>query len=101
MVNINRTLVRIYKLHDTSNPQWPAQMLCNAEIKNDRRRIILSSIVRVYNNTTFPLLILNVDSTDPRKHQRIAKIEVNKDYHIPIDLLYTYASAPIFIAVDE
>ena len=76
-------------------------MLCDAQIQNERRRVILSSIVRVFNNTTLPLLILNIDSTNPRKHTRVARIEVNQDYYVPIDLLYTYSSAPIFIAIDE
>ena len=76
-------------------------MLCDAQIENDRRRVILSSIVKVFNNTTIPLVILNIDSIDPKKHQKIAKIDVNKEYYIPIDLLYTHSSSPIFIAIDE
>ena len=76
-------------------------MLCDAQIENDRRRIVLSSIVRVYNNTAFPFVILNVDSLDPTKHDRIATIEPNKDYYVPIDLLYTHASSPIFLTIDE
>ncbi|CAF3939022.1 unnamed protein product [Rotaria sp. Silwood2] len=100
-VSTSRTWKRVYELGPSLNARWPIQMLCDAQIKNERRRIILSSVVRVYNNTTLPLLILNVDSTDPRKHSRIARIEVNQDYHVPIDLLYAYASSPIFIAIDE
>ncbi|CAF1275242.1 unnamed protein product [Rotaria sp. Silwood1] len=76
-------------------------MLCNTEIKNERRHIILSSVVRVYNNITLPLFILNVDLTDPKNSSRITRIEINEDYHVPIDLLYAYASLPIFIAIDE
>ncbi|CAF4985943.1 unnamed protein product, partial [Rotaria magnacalcarata] len=68
---------------------------------NERRRITLSSIVRIYNNTTLPLLVLSVDATDPNIRKRLGKIEINKDYHVPIDLLYTYSSLPIFIAIDE
>ncbi|CAF4379562.1 unnamed protein product, partial [Rotaria sordida] len=71
----------------------------NAEIENDRRRIILSSIVRIYNNTKLPLLILNTDPMNSKKYNRLARIDVNKDYHVPIDLLYTNAS--IFMTVDE
>ena len=73
-------------------------MLCDAQIEDERRRIIFSSIIRIYNNTTLPLLIINVDSSN---HSRIARIEVNKDYHIAIDLLYTCAGSSVFIAVDE
>jgi hypothetical protein len=76
-------------------------MLCDAQIRNDRRYVILSSIVKIYNNTTIPLVILSIDSVDTKKHQRLAKIDVNGEYHVPIDLLYTHSSSPIFIAVDE
>jgi hypothetical protein len=76
-------------------------MLCDAQIRNDRRYVILSSIVKVYNNTTMPLLILSIDSIDTKQHHRIAKIDINDEYYIPIDLLYTHASSPIFIAIDE
>ena len=76
-------------------------MLSDAQVRNDRRRIILSSIVRIYNNTTMPLMILAVDSTNVSKHHRVARIEVNDDFHVPIDLLYKHSSSPIFIAVDE
>ncbi|CAF3681386.1 unnamed protein product [Rotaria sordida] len=98
-VGINRTLQRIYTLHGSSNSQLPIQMICNAEIENDRRRIILSSIVRIYNHTKLPLLILNTDPMNSKKYNRLARIDVNKDYHVPIDLLYTNAS--IFMTVDE
>ncbi|CAF3667366.1 unnamed protein product [Rotaria sp. Silwood1] len=98
-VSINRTLQRIYTLHGLSNIQLPIQMLCNTQIENDRRRVILSSIVRIYNHTTLPLLILNTDPTNRKKHKRLARIDVNKDYYVPIDLIY--AHGPIFIAVDE
>lgn len=74
-------------------------MISNAEIENDRRHIILSSIVRVYNHTTLPLVILNTDPKNPKKHSRLARIDVNKDYHVPIDLLY--ANPSICLAVDE
>ena len=51
---------------------------------NDRRLVILSSIVKVYNNTTMPLIILSIDSIDVKKHQRIARIEINGEYYVPI-----------------
>lgn len=76
-------------------------MLCDAQIRNDRRFVILSSIVKVYNNTTMPLVILSIDSIDTKNHQRIARIDVNGEYYVPLDLLYQHASSPIFIGVDE
>jgi hypothetical protein len=76
-------------------------MLCDAQIENDRRRVVLSSIVRVVNHTTLPLLILNTDQIDEKKYNSIARIDINKDFYIPIDLLYGYSSSQIFIAIDE
>lgn len=76
-------------------------MLCDALIENDRRRVVLSSIVRVVNHTTLPLLILNTDQIDEKKYNSITRIDINKDFYIPIDLLYGYSSSQIFIAIDE
>jgi len=77
-------------------------MLCDAQIENGRRRVILSSIVRIFNNTTLPLVIIDVaDSIDRKKHQQIAKIDINKDFYIPIDLLYARSNSSIFISTDE
>jgi hypothetical protein len=76
-------------------------MLCDAQIENGRRRIILSSTVRIFNNTTLPLLIVNVDSVDTKKYEQIAKIDINKDFYFPIDLLYAHSNSSVFIAVDE
>lgn len=76
-------------------------MLCDAQVQNERRRITLSSIVRIFNNTTFPLVMLNVDTTNPEQHNRVARIDSNKDYHVPIDLLYMHSTLTIFIGIDE
>jgi hypothetical protein len=100
-VSINRTWQRVYELAPSSNSQWPIQMLCDAKIENDRRSIILSSIARVFNNTTFPLLILDVNSTDQTKYNRITRIDINKDFYIPIDLLYKDSTSLISFAIDE
>ncbi len=97
-MNISRTWKRVYELGQSQYPNWPIQMLCDAQIKNDRRRIILSSIVRVFNNTTLPLLIIDVNSN---VHTRVARIDVNQDYYVPIDLLYKHSSALIYFAIDE
>ena len=100
-VSINRTWKRVYEIAPSANPNWPIQLLCDAQIHNDRRRVVLSSIVKIFNNTTRPLIILSIDSIDPKKHHQITKIEVNAEFHVPIELIYTHASSPIFIAVEE
>lgn len=76
-------------------------MLCDAQIRNDRRYAILSSIVKVINNTTMTLSILNIDSIDTKLHEKVAKIESNEEYSMPIDILYTHTSSLIFISNDE
>ena len=47
LININRTWQRIYDLKSLSNRLYPIQLLCDTQIYNNRRRIILSSIVQV------------------------------------------------------
>jgi len=76
-------------------------MLCDAQIRNERRYIILSSIVKIHNNTTMPLIILNINSIDTKEYEKIAKIDINDEYSIPIDLLYAHLSSLIFIGIDE
>ncbi|UJR10669.1 hypothetical protein I4U23_014864 [Adineta vaga] len=100
-VSINRTWKRVYDLASSLNPDWPIQILCDAQVENDRRRITLSSIVRIFNNTTLPLLLLNVDSTNSKHYTRIARIEVNQDYNVPIDILYNSTNTSLFFTVDE
>ncbi len=92
-------------------------MLCDSHIYNDRRRVILSSIVKVdpsfiipfihlfvikiYNRTIMPLLILDVDSIDMRKSSPVGRVEVSEEYYLPIDTLYKRSSSRLFIAIDE
>ena len=77
------------------------QWLCDAQIQNDRRRIILSSIIKIYNSTAESLIIMSIDSLDPGKHRRITKIEKDTDFYLPIDLVYAHANSPIFISVER
>ena len=46
-VDINQTWRRVYELSDSQNPQWPVQLLVDSHIHKERRRVILSSIIRV------------------------------------------------------
>jgi hypothetical protein len=100
-VSINRICQRVYDLRSSSNLNCPMQMLCDAQIRNGHRLIILRSIVKVSNNTAMPLVILSIDSDDVKNHRRIARVEVNDEYCMPIDLLYQHSSSLIFIAIDE
>ena len=73
-------------------------MMCDAQVENDRRRIIFSSIVRVFNSTAFPLCVISVKSGERKK---VARVDINKDYYIPIDLLYGDSKSTIYIGIDE
>lgn len=73
-------------------------MMCDTQIENDRRRIVFSSLVRVFNSTAFPLSVISVKSEERKK---VARIDINKDYCIPIDLLYGDSESTIYIGIDE
>ncbi len=45
--DINQTWRRVYQLSPSSIPNWPIEMLCNSQIHDNRRQIILSSIIKV------------------------------------------------------
>lgn len=47
IVDINQTWRRVYELFNSQNPQWPVQLLVDSHIHSERRRVILSSIIRV------------------------------------------------------
>ncbi|CAF4930234.1 unnamed protein product, partial [Rotaria sp. Silwood1] len=98
LININRTWQRIYDLQLSTASLFPIQLLCDTQIHNNCRRIILSSVVKVYNNTTVPIVILDVDSNTRNFYHRI---EINEYYYVPIDLLYKKLNLPIIIGVDE
>ena len=100
-VNISRTWKRVYELGRSPYQSWPIQMLCDAHVKNDRRRITLSSIVRVFNNTTFPLVVVDVNSPESKSSTRVARVDVNQEYYIPIDVAYKHSEALVFIAIEE
>lgn len=97
---MNGTRKRVYEIARANDPAWPIQMLCDAQIKNNRRRIVLSSIIRVINNTTVPLVLLDVDPTNSKVHNLVSKIDINQDFHMPIDILYKHSTAPLFFSVD-
>ncbi|CAF3775950.1 unnamed protein product, partial [Rotaria magnacalcarata] len=100
-VSLHRSWKRVYDLGPSRNADWPIQMLCDTQIRNDRRHVILSSIVKIYNNTMMPLVLLNINSLDTKKNYKIAKINVNDEYYVPIHSLYKYSSSPIFLGIDE
>ncbi|CAF3896761.1 unnamed protein product, partial [Rotaria magnacalcarata] len=98
LISINRTWQRIYDLKPSMYLHFPIQLLYDTQIDQNRRRVILSSIVKIYNNTTIPMFILDRDSTTGKAYYRI---EINEYYSVPINLLYKTNNPSIFISTDE
>jgi len=55
-------------------------------------------VFKIFNNTKLPIAILDLDSVTGKSSHRI---ESNKDYYVPIDLLYKNSHSPIIIGIDE
>ncbi|CAF1436642.1 unnamed protein product, partial [Rotaria magnacalcarata] len=100
-MNLNGICKRVFDLALSSDSHWPIQILCDTQIHNDQRCITLSSIVKINNNTTSGLLILNVDRMDARQSHTIGKIGVDDEYFVPIASLYKDPSQAICIGIDE
>ncbi|CAF1256037.1 unnamed protein product [Rotaria sordida] len=98
LININRTWQRIYDLKPSFIPFFPIQLLCDTQIHNNCRRIILSSIIKIYNNTTLPIAILDFNSNTEKSYHRIG---INEYYYVPINLFYKSSNLSISIGVDE
>ena len=100
-VSINRTWERVFDLGPSANPNWPVQLLCDTQVRNDRRCVILSSIIRIHNKTKLPWFILNPNAMDKGIKEPVARIDVNEDFYVPIDLIYGYGISAVFLGIDE
>ena len=101
-IHINETCERVYQLGPSSIPNWPIEILCDSQIWNYRRRIILSSIVKIFNRTNLPLILFDVDSIETNDNRRILhRIKSNEEYSLPINVLYTRSTSRVFFAVDD
>ena len=47
LVDINQTWRRVYECAPSPIPSWPIQILCDSQIADERRKVILSSIIKV------------------------------------------------------
>ena len=65
-VDINQTWRRIFEIGPSPITDWPIQLLCDSHIYKDRRRIVLSSIIKVsllsYNYLSLLLFVVGVES---------------------------------------
>ncbi|CAF4278394.1 unnamed protein product [Rotaria sp. Silwood2] len=100
-VDINQTWRRVFKLGPSPIPNWPVQLLCDSQIYNDRRRIVLSSIIKMFNRATMPVMILDIDSVEIGTYREVARIEANGELYLPIELLYVRMNPRLFISIDE
>ncbi|CAF1525412.1 unnamed protein product, partial [Rotaria sordida] len=100
-VDINQTWRRVYDLFSSSNPSWPVQLLCDSQIYQERRRVVLSSIIEILNRTQMPLIVLDPDSVETNKFNHIAKIDVNQEYYLPIELLYLRITPRLYFTIQQ
>ncbi|CAF0900458.1 unnamed protein product [Adineta steineri] len=101
LVDINQTWRRVYELSSSLVPAWPVQLLCDSQVFEERRRVILSSIIKVSNRTTMPLILLDADSIEKNQFNSIAKIDVNQEFYLPIQLLYLRVTPRLYFAVHQ
>jgi hypothetical protein len=47
------------------------------------------------------LFILDADSIETNKMNRIAKIDVNQEYYLPIEILYSRVTPRLYFAIDQ
>ncbi|CAF1398617.1 unnamed protein product [Adineta ricciae] len=99
-IDINQTWRRVYEIDASSMPNWPIQLLCDSQIHEDRRRIVLSSIIKVTNLTIMPLILLDPETVETKKFHRIARIDVNQEFYVPIQFLYLRMSPRLYFTID-
>jgi hypothetical protein len=100
-IKITKACKRIYQLVSSSCPAWPIELLCNLEMQNNHMFITFSSIIRLVNNTSIGLIIVNGHSLDTRQHHALVALNIKDEDYLPIHTLYKYPTPTICIVVDE
>ncbi|CAF1105334.1 unnamed protein product [Rotaria sp. Silwood1] len=100
-IDINQTWRRIFDLGPSSIPNWPIQLLCDSQLYNDRRRIVLSSIIKIFNRATMPVMILDIDSVELGTYREVARVEANGELYLPLELVYVRMNPRLFISIEE
>ena len=100
-MDINQTWRRVYCVSPSLIPQWPRELLCNSEIVDDRRRVLLSSIVKVFNRTERCLFVFDADTIEKNQWERSIRIEVNEESSLPMDFLYGRATSRLYFGVEQ
>ena len=100
-MDINQTWRRVYELSSSPIPSWPIQLLCDSHIYQERRRVILSSIIKVSNRTQMPLIVLDAQSIETNQFRIIKQINVDEEFYLPIELLYLRSTPRIYFTVQQ
>ncbi|CAF3740023.1 unnamed protein product, partial [Rotaria sordida] len=100
-VDINQTWRRVFDFGPSSIPNWPVQLLCDSQLHNFRRRIVLSSIIKVFNRATMPIMILDIDSVEMGRVREVARIDAGEELYLPLNLLYVRTCPRLFISIDD
>lgn len=100
-VDINQTWRRVYELESSPIPSWPIQLLCDSQISQERRKVVLSSIIKVSNRTEMPLIVLDAEAVENRHLTPLARVNVNEEFYLPIAPLYTRMTPRLYFTVDQ
>ncbi len=101
IVDINQTWRRVYEIASSPNPSWPIQLLCDSQIYEERRRVVLSSIIKVSNRTQSTLILLDADAIESHKFKRVATIDVDRELYLPIHLLYLRSTPRLYFSIQQ
>ncbi|CAF4198469.1 unnamed protein product, partial [Rotaria sordida] len=100
IVDVNQTWRRVFDFGPSRIPNWPVQLLCDSQLYNFRRRIVLSSIIKIFNRATMPVMILDIDSVEMGRVREVARIDAGGELYLPLNLLYVRTSPRLFISID-
>ncbi|CAF3870792.1 unnamed protein product [Adineta steineri] len=100
-VDINQTWRRIFDIGPSPITDWPIQLLCDSHLYKDRRRIVLSSIIKVLNRAIMPIIILEIDSVELGTFREVSRIEPDGELYLPLSLLYARITPRLFITIDD
>ena len=101
VLSIHRMYKRVYNIVPTADERFPIQVLCDIQSHNDRREVVLSPVLRIFNHTTMPLVLLNIDSSTAKPDRAVGQINVNEDFYVPLDVLYANNTGSLAFGVDE
>lgn len=100
-VMIDRSPPSCFTLRPSGLDKWPVTLTCFTQVENDRRIVVLSSIVRLNNRSTVGLVVLDPKSIEKKNSRPISSVQVNEIGFVPLSGIYSTSMTPVFIAIDE